>query len=166
MKKVIVGLLLALAVKVQANPYFRPLDFQHPVTIAGAAINPSNLHDSRGVVLVPVFTHSPADGCLLPSIVCEDWTPAAIGASMNAGKLTFDFAPMANVLPWMQSGLRSITPASWSSVNALLIPSAPNTNASGSQSGSVTFSAGPMWEYRQLNNKGYFLVVTALALHF
>jgi hypothetical protein len=126
--------------------------------VAGALIDPVHIGQSEAAMLVPLITHSPKDGCLLPSVVCEDWTPLAIGGSMNAGKLTFDVAPLANVLPWMQSGLSHIIPSSWPITKKLLEPS--------SDSQFVTFSAGPVWEYSQLYNKGYFKIFTGLALHF
>lgn len=155
-KKILVALLLS-PVPALASPYFRPIDPQHPQPIVGAAVNPAKLADSRAVTLLPIITHSPKDGCLMPSIVCEDWTPLAVGASLNAGKLTFDVAPLANILPWVQNGLDAVLPAGWTATRKIL---APTPDAP------VTFAAGPMWEYRQLENKGYFLVVTALALHF
>ncbi len=162
MKKYPVAVFIAvfgfIAQAVYAVPYFRPFDFKHPQTIIGAAIDPKNLKDSRALNLYPALTHSPADGCLLPSIVCEDWTPIAIGGSINAGKLTVDVAPLANILPWMQAGLLKIVPASWNGIVGVLTPtpgSAP-----------VTFAGGPMFEYRGSENKGYFMLVTALALKF
>jgi len=150
--------LLVLAPAAHATPYFRPIDPAHPQPVAGALIAPAALGDSSGAALLPIFTHSPKDGCLLPSIVCEDWTPLAVGASLNAGKITFDVAPLANVLPWMQNGLLAVTPASWAWAQKILAPAAGGEP--------VTFSAGPVWEYKQLTNKGYFRVFTGLALHF
>lgn len=165
MRKLLAALLMMVAAQAHAlqfgflpDNYFRPIDVTHPIVIAGAAIDPVHLGDSRAVSLVPLATHSPSDGCLLPAIVCEDWTPAAIGGSVNAGKLTFDIAPLANVLPWAKTGLLAITPTSWAGVRKVLTPAAGQP--------AVTFSVGPMWEYRQLNDKGYLMVVTALALHF
>lgn len=145
---------------VSASPYFRPNPLflgSAPITVAGAAIDPKTPKNSEGVVLLPLFTHSPKDGCAFPSISCVDWTPVAIGAALNAGKVTFDVAPLTNLLPWMQKGLLSLTPESWTGVTQVLTPT---------QSGPITFSAGPCWEYRQLSNKGYLMVVTALALNW
>lgn len=157
MKTILSLVILLAATRASALPYFRPLDFAHPQPLVGAAIDPTDLRQSRAVSLLPIFTHSPKDGCLLPSLVCEDWTPLAVGASLNSGKLTFDVAPLANVLPWMQTAAGAALPESWTAARRVLAPvdGAP-----------VTFSAGPMWEYRQSTDKGYFLVVTALALHF
>lgn len=151
------ALLVLVVAPAFATPYFRPIDPSHPQPVAGALIAPK-LGDSEGAALLPILTHSPKDGCLLPSVVCEDWTPLAVGGSLNAGKLTFDVAPLANVLPWMQSGLLAVVPSSWQGLRKILTP------AEGSAP--VTFSAGPVWEYKQLTNKGYFRVFSGLALHF
>lgn len=158
MKGLLVAALLLAASAAHAVPYFRFVDIGHPNPILGAAIDPKAVKQSRAIGLYPIFTHSPKDGCLLPGIVCEDWTPLALGGSLNSGKLTFDVAPMANLLPWMQSGIAALAPASWESVH-YMVDSAPGEQP-------VTIAVGPLWEYRQLENKGYFMVVTAFALHF
>lgn len=139
--------LVLLPTLANANPYFRLIDPAHPQPVFGAALDPKALWNTEAQSLIPAITHSPKDGCLLPTIVCEDWTPIAVGASMNAGKITFAAAPLANVLPWMLYPL----PDKWKQA-------APST--------SVTFSAGPEWLYKQVTNKGYFRVFTGLALHF
>lgn len=149
---------IALIPSAQATPYFRLLNLENLHPVAGALLAPENLGQSAAAALLPLLTHSPKDGCLLPSIVCEDWTPLAVGASVNAGKITFDVAPLANVLPWMQSLGRSIIPEGWATLRSLV-----EYNASGD---AITFSAGPVWEYQQRTNKGYFRVFTGLALHF
>jgi hypothetical protein len=157
MRKLLIAVLLALPCGAQASPYFRPLDFSHPQPVAGALIDPRNLGQTEVASLLPLLTHSPKDGCLMPSIVCEDWTPLAVGLSMNAGKVTLDLAPLANVLPWMQRGVLAVVPDKWAGLRGLL---APTPDAP------VTFSAGPAWQYRQIENKGYFKCFTGLALHF
>lgn len=157
MKKLIVALLFSASISANAAPYFRLVDPAHPQVVAGALLAPEALGNTEAASLLPLVTHTPADGCLLPSLVCEDWTPLAVGASMNAGKITLDVAPLANVLPWVQLAASAVVPASWQGVQNVL---ASNPDKS------VTFSAGPVWEYRQLDNKGYFRVFTGLALHF
>lgn len=153
--------LICLGVTAKATPYFRPnpvfVDPAHPTTIAGALIDPVSLKESSGGALLPLFTHSPKDGCLLPNIVCESWAPAAVGGSINAGKITLDIGPVANVLPWFQTAALAVTPAKWDGLIKVLTPST---------SSPVTFSAGPIWEYSQLANHGYFKVFTGLALQF
>ena len=145
------------AVSANAGPYFRLLDPSHPTPVVGALIDPLNLDQTEAASLLPIITHSPKDGCALPSIVCEDWSPLAIGASMNAGKITLNIAPLFNVLPWVQAAASAVVPDSWTSVHKI-IASNPDQ--------SVTFSAGPVWQYRQIGNKGYFKIFTGLALHF
>ncbi len=155
MKKLI-AVILMLAAPAAAAPYFRLLDISHPKPVIGALIAPEALGDSEAASLLPIFTHSPKDGCLLPSIVCEEWTPLAVGASINAGKITLDVAPLANVLPWMSAAIGAL-PGDWGWLQEILSPK----NAT-----PVTFSAGPVWQYRQITNKGYFRVFTGLALQF
>ncbi len=156
MNTMIAALLIALAVRAQAEPYFRPLDVRHPQPVAGALLAPEALGETSAAALLPIITHSPKDGCLLPSVVCEDWTPLAIGVSMNAGNATFDVAPLANVLPWMAAAAEAAMPPGWTSSLGWL-------NDGGQ---AITFSAGPVWEYRQITNRGYFRIFTGLALHF
>lgn len=156
--KLLTAALLALAAPAFASPYFRPLDYQHPQPILGALLAPEGLGQSEATSLLPLVTHSPKDGCLLPQIVCEDWTPAAIGASLNAGKVTFVVAPLFNVLPWMQTAGQAVIPTGWTTIRSVV-----DYNSTGDP---ITFSAGPAWEYKQLTNRGYFRVFTGLALHF
>lgn len=159
MKTLLAALLLAASMPAQAAPYFRLVNLAHPDPVAGALVAPEDLKNSAAASLLPIFTHSPVDGCLLPSIVCEEWTPLAVGASMNSGRLTLDVAPLANVLPWVQQGALALLPASWAGVRAVFTPTPPLSQP-------VTFSAGPVWEYQQATNKGYFRVFTGVALHW
>lgn len=149
--------LVCFSSSAQAGPYFRLIDPSHPQPVAGALLDPRDLGNSEASSFLPIFTHSTADGCAFPSIVCSDWTPLAVGFSMNAGQLTLNVAPLANVLPWVQSAALALTPSSWASVRQFFTPGA---------AGPVTFSAGPVWQYKQETNKGYFKVFTGLALHF
>ena len=153
-----IALLLALAAsQVQATPYFRLIDPAHPTPVLGALVDPINIGNSSAASLLPLVTHSPKDGCLLPSLVCEDWTPLAIGGAMSGGKLTFEVAPLANILPWFQSAALAVAPAKWTGLIKILTPSADQ---------SVTFSFGPVWSYSQASNKGSFKLFSGLALHF
>ena len=156
MKRITMALML-LAGTASATPYFRLIDPSHPAPVLGALVDPIHIGNTSAASLLPLVTHSPKDGCLLPSIVCEDWTPLAIGGSMNAGKLTFDVAPLANVVPWIQNAALAIVPAKWQGLVNVLTPSGPQ---------SVTFSCGPVWEYSQATNKGNFKVFTGLQLSF
>ena len=148
---------ILLASQAQATPYFRVFDYAHPKPVIGALLAPEALGNTEAASLLPLINHSPKDGCLLPSVVCEDWTPLAVGASMNAGKITLDVAPLANVLPWIMKGALAVAPAKWESLVAVLSPS---------KDPSVVFSAGPVWQYSQLHNKGYFRIFAGLALQF
>lgn len=156
MKRITLALML-LASVASATPYFRLIDPSHPQPVVGALVDPVHLGNTSAASLLPLVTHSPKDGCILPSIVCESWSPLAVGGSMNAGKLTFDVGPIANVMPWAQSAALAVVPAKWQSLVKVLSPSADQ---------SVTFSAGPMFEYSQANNHGYFKIFTGLQLSF
>ncbi len=148
MKKLTLAAILSvIASYSSASPYFRLLgNGLNPV--AGALIAPDNLGNTEGAALLPAITHSKRDGCLLPTIVCEDWAILAIGASMNAGQITLDLGPIANVVPWVQSAVQSAT--GWHYI----------------ENPSVTISAGPMWEYQQHTNRGYYKTFVGLALSF
>lgn len=149
--------LICFGSSASANPYFRIINPAHPQPVAGAMLDPKDLGNTEAASLIPLITHSTADGCLFPTIVCEDWTPLAVGFSMNSGKLTLNVAPLANVLPWFAAGALLVTPDSWSNVRKFFTPG---------PAGPVTFSAGPVWQYKEETNKGYFKVFTGLALHF
>ena len=156
----LVPLLLCLfCTSAKATPYFRFIDLGHPQPVIGALVDPMNYKKTSASSLLPIFTHSPNDGCLLPSIVCEDWTPLALGAAVNEGNFTFDVAPLANVLPWMAAAGYALTPASWSGLRHIFAPAVQPALP-------VTFSAGPVWEYQERTNKGYLKIFTGLALHF
>jgi len=145
MKLIIVMLIAASA---QANPYFRPLDPAHPQPVVGALLAPEAMGQSEATTLLPLVTHSPKDGKILP--IGENWTPLAVGASMNAGKVTFDVAPLFDLMPWMQQAIEAAAPTTIRFV----------------QDPSVEISAGPVWEYRQIDNKGYFRVFVGAKLNF
>jgi hypothetical protein len=169
MNKLLAAVVLVawIAVPSQAAPYFRSvigkdagghIVFNKPAPVLGALIDPKNLGASEAASLLPLVTHSPKDGCLLPGVVCEDWSPLAVGASINAGKITFDVGPIANILPWMQSAGKAVIPEGWTAVRAVV-----DYDPTGDP---ITFSAGPMFQYRQIDNKGYFKVFSGLAMHF
>ncbi len=160
LKKILVAIGLGILppTVAMATPYFRPLDVRHPQPVAGALLALEAPGESSAAALLPLLTHSPKDGCLLPDVVCEDWSPLAVGASMNAGRVTFDVAPIANVLPWMAAAGRAVIPSGWGGLRSVV-----DYNPAGD---TLTFSAGPVWEYRQVTNKGYYRTFLGLALHF
>lgn len=153
-----IGLLaLLLSTSAFATPYFRLVDPSHPQPVVGALFSLDGIKQTEGTSLLPLITHTPKDGCLLPSIVCEDWSPLSVGAAFHAGKITLDVAPLANVLPWIDVVIQSALPDNY--LSPIHWVQAQNGQA-------ITFSAGPVFEYQQLTNKGYFRLFTGLALHF
>jgi len=159
MKKIALAILMVGPLTpAMASPYFRIAKFGNLHPVAGALLDVGDLKKSELAGLVPLVTHTPADGCMLPSIVCEDWTPFAVGGGMNAGYLTFEIAPLANVLPWMAAAALAAIPEKFDGARAIFKPAQDQQ--------AVTFSAGPVWEYQERTNKGYFKLFTGLALHF
>lgn len=148
--------LIAIGATSYATPYFRPLNVVHPMPIVGALLDPKDLGQTSAASLLPLITHSKNDGCLLPNIICEDWTPLAVGVSINAGRITLDVGPLGNVVPWLVALVDAAKPEGATN----LLNGLRNTGQP------VTISAGPVWEYRQITNKGYFRLFTGLALHF
>lgn len=132
-----------------ASPYFRLLDPSHPQPVIGALVDPYHTSQTEAATLLPLVTHDPKDGCILPALVCESWSPAAVGAAVNAGKFTFDYTPVFNVMPWMGNIIEAAFPGTYTR-----------------EVSPVTISAGPVWEYQELTNKGYFKVFTGLSLNF
>lgn len=88
-----------------AEPYFRWADPAHVYKTAGAYVDPSAPGKSSYGTAVALVTHSPRDGCLLPTVVCEDWSPAMAGLSYNAGRFEFNVGPVANAAPAARAGL-------------------------------------------------------------
>lgn len=140
MKFLITAFFVLSAITSSATPYFRtpftPGEKIHK--LSGAAINPTELKETSFVTEVALITHSTKDGCVMPSIVCEDWTPLAIGPSYNAGKFQVIFGPIVNLAPatknLLKSGLDMITsPDSLTGIKSML---SDNT-------GDITISFGP-----------------------
>lgn len=128
--KMVIGLVLLtsmLAVHAAATPYFRPADPANIQKIAGFAVDPVNPGKTSFVSEVALFTHDPKDGCLLPSVVCEDWTPFAIGPTYNAGRFAVVFGPVANLAPAAKAGLlaalRAARPDQYPGLESVLSPS-------------------------------------------
>lgn len=112
MKHLILALLF-LGVKAQAYPYLRPIDISHPVKIVGFYVDPLAPGQTSLGTAVALITHSTKDGCLLPSVICEDWAPLTTGFSVNAGKLLWNIGPVANIAPWVQTGLSKLPHMGW-----------------------------------------------------
>ena len=98
----IIALLMLAAVSASANPYFRtPFSGGPTVHYTGVFIDPRSPGQTSVGSEVALVTHDPKDGCLLPSIVCEQWAPIATGLSANGGRIYWDVGPTVNVFPWM-----------------------------------------------------------------
>lgn len=96
-----------------AAPYLRLIDPSHPVVISGAFVDPVNPGESAAGSSLALVTHSTRDGCLFPTITCEDWVPLAAGFSMNGGKAWLSIGPSFNLAPMVKAlslrGLNAIT---------------------------------------------------------
>lgn len=101
--------MLLLAAPARANPYFRtPFSGGPTVHYEGAFIDPKDPGQTTLGSEVALVTHDPKDGCALPEIVCEQWSPIATGLSVNGGRVYWDIGPTVNVFPWMLNGLSAI----------------------------------------------------------
>ena len=106
MKKMLMALVLVcLGVAAQARPYFRLIDPLHPAKVVGAFIDPVNPGNTSAGTAFALITHSPKDGCWLPSVGCVDWSPLMAGFSMNAGRAQFNVGPALNLTPAVKIGL-------------------------------------------------------------
>ncbi|MBS3927815.1 MAG: hypothetical protein KGZ65_04405 [Sphingomonadales bacterium] len=158
-------LMLAVALPAAANPYLRPIDLSRPHFIAGGYLDVEEVGSSEGGTAVALLTHSTEDGCGLPSIVCTDWTPLAVGGLFNGGSIKVAVGPVFNVAPIAKSlllkGLQAVT-AEGSFGN--LKQSLGSVALSGND---VTVSMGPAWVLAPQDNfKGYFRVFVGGELRF
>lgn len=97
-----------LASPAAALPYFRVLDASNLQKSAGVYIDPKDASNSSAGTAVALISHSVRDGgCLLPSIVCEDWSLLAAGFSVHAGRLDFNVGPSMNLTPLAKAGALS-----------------------------------------------------------
>lgn len=164
MKKIVISVML-LAGSASANPYFRPINLAHPQISAGAYVDPVNPGQSAAGTSVALVTHSTTDGCAMPTIVCEDWTPMAVGFSVNGGKTLLGVGPSFNLAPVVKSallhGISAITKEeSYRGLKSSL-GSNPITGPD------ITMSFGPAWVISPTENwKGYFRVFAGGAWRF
>lgn len=107
MKKMIT-MLMFLPTLSFAGAYFRLIDLTHIHEVAGALIDPITLGNTSGVTAVALVTHSVRDGCILPSVVCEDWSPLMAGLSIRAGQVQLSVGPAVNLTPLAKLGLLSL----------------------------------------------------------
>ncbi len=92
-----------------ASPYFRtPFSGGPTVHYEGVFIDPREPGRTTFGSEVALVTHDPKDGCLFPSIVCEQWSPIATGISATGGRIYWDVGPTVNVFPWMVGALQKV----------------------------------------------------------
>lgn len=158
----VVALTLALEIPASAAPYFRPLDLASPHFVAGAFVDPQDPGNSAAGSALALVTHSTVDGCLLPSVVCEDWTPLAVGLSVNGGKVLVGAGPSVNLAPIFKAGLlRGLNALTAEESYLGLKSSLGSVPISGPD---VTMSFGPAWVFSPTENwKGYFRVFAGAA---
>lgn len=105
MRSLIVALLLVCAGAAQAA-YFRlairPADKGYLYESFGAFVDPVEPGQSSVAKQVALVSHSPKDGCMFPTIVCEDWSPLALGFGVNSGRFLFGLGPSINMAPVMR----------------------------------------------------------------
>lgn len=105
------ALAVLLASTSYASPYFRPIDPAHVHQVLGGFIDPNSPGNSSAGTAYALATHSVKDGCLMPSIVCEDWSPAMLGFSVNAGRVQVSIGPAVNLTPLAKLGLLKVLEA-------------------------------------------------------
>lgn len=185
MKKSAAVIILWLGMAVPSHSaYFRFMDMRdgalHPAPLVGAFVDPATTGNSEGGGLLPIITHSARrnangtiiDGCLLPSIVCEDWSPLAIGGSMNGGKMKLDIGPVFNILPIFQNAGTALIDL-WGAdklpgLRAILRPTQAGDRFD------ARFSVAPVFEFDPLyqalpgnaNGHGYFKLFVGPQLLF
>jgi len=166
---VLSALLMAWSCSAGATPYFRLMSHDaqgyHPQLNAGTFLDVADpTGGSTGGMSVSIITHSPKDGCLLPGIVCEDWSPLSIGWSLGAGKNLAGIGPVLNVMPWAKSfalmALNTVAPGKAPNLRGLLAP------VMDSQGLDLSMAISPLWAYGINTDKGYFRIFTGAAVKF
>lgn len=100
----VVSALLLAAIPADAG-YFRLIDPARPHKVVGAFIDPTDLDATSAGTAVALVTHSTSDGCFMPSVICEDWSPLMAGLSYNAGRFQFNAGPALNLTPLAKRGI-------------------------------------------------------------
>lgn len=161
----VTAVLSAVAVAPVAGPYMRPLDLRAPRLIAGGYFDVERVGESQAGTALALFTHATEDGCLLPSVVCMDWTPLAAGVLAKPGDVKFAFGPVFNAAPVLKAGLlRGL--AFVTKDDAL--PGLKRALGSEPLDGpGASVSIGPAWVVAPAENfKGYFRVFLGGELRF
>lgn len=142
-----------------AGPYFRAIDLGDYRSLkpnTGALVDPTGKGANDAVGMLPLFSHSTEDGCLLPTIVCEDWSPLALGVGGNLRSDPYlAVGPSINILPVAKgvalASLNAATKAGdFASLKNSLKP-APKSSVD------LAVAVGPTWVVKPSENwKGYF----------
>lgn len=126
---------------VQAGPYFRLMDPAHPHKVAGAFIDPVNPGNTSVGTAFAIITHSVKDGCLMPRVTCENWSPLVAGLSVNGGRVQFNAGPAMNLTPAVKIGIWHILNSATNSDTLSGIKSMLSSQPIGGPD--VSFSFGP-----------------------
>lgn len=162
--KYIIAVLMFASVQAKANPYFRLLDLGSPQISAGAFIDPTN-GDSSGGTMLAIITHATKDGCYLPSVVCEDWSPLSIGFAGNNGKVIFALGPSVNLAPISKSLILKAFNLLTADGSYAGVKSALGSESLDRQDISMSF--GPTWAISPTENwKGYARMFAGAAWKF
>lgn len=165
MNMIAAALAVLLAAPASAGPYLRLIDISKPHIVAGAYIDPKDVGQSAAGTAVALVTHSTTDGCMFPSIVCEDWTPLVAGFSVNGGRVLLGVGPSWNLAPIVKAvalkGLNAITnEGSYGNLKSTL-GSVPITGPD------ITTSFGPAWVVSPSERwKGYLRVFAGAQWRF
>lgn len=165
MREIIIAALLVLATQSEASPYFRILDISKPQISAGAFIDPTDTGNTSYGSMLALATHSNRDGCLLPSISCEDWSPLGVGFATKSGKTIFALGPSFNLAPLAKALLfkafNAVTgPESYQGVKSALSSESLDRQ-------DISLSFGPAWAVVPQDAwKGYFRCFAGAAWRF
>lgn len=160
-----IAILLLVAADASATPYLRLLDLSKPQVSAGAFVDPSDPGNSSAGSMLALVTHSNRDGCLIPSITCEDWTPLAVGFATRSGKTVFALGPSVNLAPIVKASLLWVFNSTTDSGSYSGVKSALGSERLDRKDISVAF--GPNLVLSPSENwKGYLRIFTGAAWKF
>lgn len=103
--------LVLLSMSASANPYFRPIDPNHPQVGAGFLISPKDPIKTMAVSDLALITHSTKDGTIIPDswqgiIPPESWVPLQVGLGGSfSGSATIAPGASANLAPIIAANL-------------------------------------------------------------
>jgi len=149
MKKLAFAIIAAIAIPTTAiaSPYFRIIGPGNYHILDGALFSTKSLARTQNTTVGALFTHSTADGSILPQSwvdagYAEAWVPLAIGGSFGGTRSTVNLGPILDVGPQLQHGLLGllnwVAPNNLTSLKSHLLPPTPSSNFD------ITFSMGVM----------------------